>query len=71
VINFGVGGYGTIQALIQLKEAPAGSRTSPAIFIIAFPYFQEGRNRGYRIWRKSIICRDHKVLPVMAGLRGD
>lgn len=55
VVNFGAGGYGTIQSLIQLKEALTGGRKPPAVLIVAYGSFHDMRNCGYRLWRKSLI----------------
>lgn len=55
VVNFGVGGYGTIQSLIQLKEALAAGRKPPAVLIIAYVNLHDMRNCGFRSWRKGLI----------------
>jgi hypothetical protein len=55
VVNFGVGGYGTIQSLIQLKEALAAGRKPPAVLIIAYVNLHDLRNCGFRSWRKGLI----------------
>jgi hypothetical protein len=50
VVNFGVGGYGTIHSLLQLKEA-VKSRRPPAIVILAYASFHDERNVMSRNWR--------------------
>lgn len=55
VVNFGTEGYGTIQSLIQLKEALAEGRNPPALLIVAYVSLHDMRNCGFRIWRKGLI----------------
>ena len=55
VVNFGVGGYGTLQSLIQLQEALAGGRTPPALLIVAYAVFHNMRNCCHRIYWKNLI----------------
>lgn len=55
VVNFGVGGYGTIQSLIQLQETLAEGRKPPAVLIVAYASLHDMRNSYYRIWRKGLI----------------
>jgi len=51
VVNFGVPGYGTIHALIQLKEA-LKSRNKPEVAILAYASFHDIRNTYTRAQRK-------------------
>ncbi len=51
VVNFGVIGYGTMQSLIQLREALAkGAR--PALAILSYASFHDVRNTLPRTWMK-------------------
>ena len=50
VVNFGVGGYGTIHSLLQLKEAVKSHRP-PTIVILAYANFHDERNVMSRNWR--------------------
>jgi hypothetical protein len=50
-VNFGVDGYGTVQSLIQFKEALA-KRKQPALVIIAYGSFHDERNAALRSWTK-------------------
>ena len=50
VVNFGVGGYGTVNSLLQLKEA-VKSRRPPTIVILAYANFHDERNVMSRNWR--------------------
>ena len=51
VVNFGVLGYGTVQSLIQLREALAkGAR--PALVILSYASFHDVRNTLPRTWMK-------------------
>jgi hypothetical protein len=50
VVNFGVGGYGTVHSLLQLKEA-VKSRRPPTIVILAYANFHDERNVMSRNWR--------------------
>jgi hypothetical protein len=54
VVNFGVSGYGTVQALIQLREALARGRV-PKVALLNFASMHEERNIFSRNWQKVII----------------
>ncbi|MCH8242040.1 MAG: SGNH/GDSL hydrolase family protein [Planctomycetes bacterium] len=51
VVNFGVTGYGTVQSLLQLREA---LRTGghPAVVVLAYAGLHDERNTFQRSWRK-------------------
>jgi len=50
VVNFGVGGYGTVHSLLQLEEA-LKTRRPPTIAILAYGNFHDERNVMSRNWR--------------------
>lgn len=52
VRNFGVGGYGTLQSLLQLREA-LGRSAAPAVAVLAYGDFHDERNTRLRSWRKA------------------
>jgi hypothetical protein len=52
VVNFGVSGYGTLHALIQLKEALKAKK--PQLVIIAYGSFHDERNTFSRGVRKTV-----------------
>jgi hypothetical protein len=54
VVNFGVSGYGTLQAWIQLEEALA-VRPPPAAAVVAYGSFHDDRNTFARERRKIIV----------------
>jgi hypothetical protein len=51
VVNFGVDGYGTVQSLIQFREA-LKRREKPEVVVIAYGSFHDERNAALRSWRK-------------------
>jgi hypothetical protein len=53
VTNFAVGGYGTLQALLQL-EAALGARTAPALVVLAHNFFHDSRNTFSRLRRREV-----------------
>lgn len=54
VVNLGVGGYATIHALVQLREAlHQGMR--PRLAILAYGSFHNTRNICSRLYRKAVI----------------
>jgi len=53
VINFGVNGYGTVQSLIQFRQA-LQERRVPKIVVYAYAGFHVERNVYSRSWRKVI-----------------
>jgi hypothetical protein len=52
VKNFGVGGYGTLQSLLQLREA-LGRGPAPVAAVLAYGDFHDERNTRLRSWRKA------------------
>ncbi len=52
VVNFGVNGYGTINSLIQLREALPDA--APAVVVLAYARFHDERNTFLRFWRKRV-----------------
>ena len=54
VINFGVNGYGTVQSLIQFRQA-LQERRVPKLVIYAYAGFHVERNVFLRSWRR-VIC---------------
>ena len=52
VTNFGVGGYGTVQSLLQFRRSRS-RKPSPRIAIIAYAGFHDERNILSRRWRKG------------------
>lgn len=53
IVNFGVGGYGTIHSLLQYREALELKR--PRLAILAYAGFHDERNTLARTWRKAAI----------------
>jgi hypothetical protein len=51
-VNFGVGGYGTVQSLLQLREALAKGQV-PKMVILVFGNFHDERNILARSWQKE------------------
>jgi len=54
VVNFGVNGYGTVQSLIQFREALARGRVPKAV-LLNFASFHDERNIFSRNWIKAVI----------------
>lgn len=52
VVNFGVGGYGTVHSLLQFREAL--ETTTPKLVVLAFADFHEERNTLARSHREAI-----------------
>jgi hypothetical protein len=52
VVNFGVAGYGTIQSLIQYREAIQRDK-KPAVAVLAYGSFHDIRNTVTRRWIKQ------------------
>jgi hypothetical protein len=52
VVNFGVGGYGTLQSLIQLREAVKNGK-KPAVAVLSYASFHDRRNTLARSWMKT------------------
>jgi lysophospholipase L1-like esterase len=52
VVNFGVGGYGTLQSLIQFREALRHGR--PRLAVLAYASFHDARNTFLRTRRKEV-----------------
>ncbi len=58
VVNFGVGGYGTLQALLQVEEALArGAR--PEVVVVAYGSYHDERNTFLRLQRKAVFLWNH------------
>jgi hypothetical protein len=53
IVNFGVNGYGTLQSLIQLREALRNGN-EPKVVILAYAAWQDVRNTFVRIRRKMV-----------------
>ena len=53
VVNYGVGGYGTIHALIQLREV-LHTRPPPVVAVYAYAAFHDERNTFIRQRRKGV-----------------
>ena len=53
VVNFGCSGYGTLHALLQLREALV-TREPPKVVVLAYASFHEGRNTFVRKRRKAV-----------------
>jgi hypothetical protein len=51
VVNFGVSGYGTVQSLLQFREALGHRR--PAMAVLAYASFHDARNTFLRSRRKE------------------
>jgi hypothetical protein len=52
VVNFGVGGYGTLQSWLQLRQA-LGERPAPVAVILAYAEFHDERNTRGNNWRDA------------------
>ncbi len=50
IVNFGVGGYGTINSLLQYRDALGLKR--PKLAVLAYAGFHDERNTLARTWRK-------------------
>ena len=55
VVNFGGGGYSTVQSLIQFREALQSGK-KPALVILTYASFHDQRNTLTRSWRKVRIA---------------
>lgn len=55
VRNFGVSGYGTLQSLIQFREALAAGLPKPKIVLLAYGDFHDARNTLARQRRKEMV----------------
>ena len=53
VVNFGVMGYGTVQSLIQLRDA-LNNRDKPELVVLTYGSWQDVRNTAIRGWRKAL-----------------
>lgn len=53
VVNFGVGGYGTLQSLIQFREA-LEKRPAPKLAVLAYGSFHDARNTLNRYRMKGV-----------------
>lgn len=54
VVNFGVGGYGTLQSLLQLQQA-FRERARPLVVILAYAHFHDERNTRTAAWRDANV----------------
>jgi hypothetical protein len=57
VVNFGVGGYGTMQSLIQYQQA-LEERPPPKVVVLAYAGFHDERNTRLRRWKKATYTYD-------------
>lgn len=62
IVNFGVGGYGTLQSLIQFRAA-LESRDRPALCLLAYSSLHDSRNSFSRSRRKQVVPHDRKLGP--------
>ncbi len=53
IVNFAVGGYGTLQALLQLESA-LRARPRPALVVLAHNFFHDSRNTFSRLRRREV-----------------
>ena len=58
VVNFGVGGYGTVHALIQLREA-LSQQQPPQLAIVTYASWHDPRNTFIRTRRKMVLPSSH------------
>jgi len=72
IINFAQSGYGTVQSLIQLREA-LRDRTRPRMAVLTYASFHDMRNALLWRWRKGFSYYRHKgpLQQPYARLRGD
>ncbi len=61
VVNFGVGGYGTVHSMIQFKQALEVSR--PKVVVLAYAGFHDERNLFLRSRAKTIVPYN-KLVPM-------
>jgi hypothetical protein len=54
IVNFGVGGYGTVHSLIQFRDAL--EINSPKVVVLAYADFHDERNTFLRKWRKDLTA---------------
>jgi hypothetical protein len=57
VRNFGVGGYGTVQSLLQFRGA-VRTDAPPRIAVLGYASFHDERNTRLRQWRKANMAYD-------------
>jgi hypothetical protein len=55
VRNFGVGGYGTLQSLLQFQGALANG-SAPEVAVLAYAGFHDERNTRLRRWRRATFA---------------
>ena len=60
VVNFGVGGYGTLHSLLQFREALA-SKPPPRVAVIAYGAFHDARNTLNRYRTKGITLTEESA----------
>jgi len=56
VVNFGVSGYGQIQAILQFGQA-IRSRHLPKVVVVTYAHFHDQRNTFSRAYRKHTVAR--------------
>jgi hypothetical protein len=54
VTNFGIGGYGTYQSLLQLREA-LSERRHPEVIVLGYAFFHDRRNTFTRSQRRTMV----------------
>lgn len=54
VVNFGVGGHGTVQSWLRLKQS-LGGEPAPALVVVAYGSLHDERNVLTRRFRKAIV----------------
>ena len=60
VVNYGVGGYGNVQSLLQLREALATSGQKPVAVVLSYGSMHDERNSYVRRFQKA-IARSEEV----------
>ncbi|MEW6210180.1 MAG: SGNH/GDSL hydrolase family protein [Acidobacteriota bacterium] len=59
VVNFGVCGYGSLQSLIQFREA-LKAKAKPKVAVLAYAGFHDERNTAPRNWRKAMAVANNE-----------
>jgi len=54
ILNFGVGGYGTLNSLLQFRSALAASSALPELVVVVYASFHDERNTMLRSRRKGV-----------------
>ncbi len=55
IVNFGVGGYGTVNSLLQFKQALRSRKRKPVVVIVAYAEFHDQRNTSLRKRYKGVV----------------